>query len=156
GLMRVDLPARTSGELVISLGSTPIRTAAWIISWDILGIALIVTWGRFRRYGDRFEDLEQMTFEESRLLPLLLASLAIITFFLNYPSFPISLRLPSGYELQNSTLTQSRTDTGLSLLSFRLDDNQYQPGDTVHLKLYWQAQRFLFQNYQVQLHLINN
>jgi hypothetical protein len=156
GLMRVDLPALSSGELVITLGSTPIRTAAWLISWDALLIVLIVTWGRYRRYRSIFEELFQLSNKEARLLAVVLAAIAIIIFAFNYIRIPLSLRMRSGYELQNSTLIQNRTDAGLSLLAFRLENNQFHSTESVHLTLYWQAQRFLSENYRAQVYLVNN
>jgi len=156
GLMYADIPALSSGELTIVLDSTPIRTAAWIISWNMLFIVLVITWGRFRRYHNTFDDLVLLSYKEVRLLAVVLLACATITLLFNLPQFPLSLRLRSGYALQNSTFIESRTDSGLSLLAFRLENNQYRAGDSVDLTLYWQAQRFLSENYQARLYLVNN
>jgi hypothetical protein len=156
GLMDADIPALSSGELAIMLGSTNIRTAAWIISWDMLFIALVITWSRFRYSRNTFDDVALLSYKEARLLVVVLVACASITLLFNQPQFPLSLRIRPGHALQNSTFIQSRTDSGLSLLAFRLDNNQYRSGDLVDLTLYWQAQRFLPENYQVILSFVNN
>jgi len=156
GFMQVDVPALSGGELLIVLGSTAVRTGSWLISWCMLLIAIIITWGRFRRHRSTFEDLEQLSYKEARLIGVVLASIAIIIYLFNNPGFPLSLRARPGYVLENSTLIQSRTDTGLNLLAFRLENNQYRGGGNIDLTLYWQAQRFLTENYQVRVQLVNN
>ncbi len=156
GLMRVDVPALSSGEMFIVLSETDIRTGAWIISWSMLMIVLVITWGRLRQHQYTFEDLEQLSYKEARLISVVLASVALIIFLFNNPNLPLSLRVKPGYELQNSTFIQNRTDSGLNLLAFRLNKNQYQAGDTIDLTLYWQAQRSLAEDYKVSIQLVNN
>ena len=95
-------------------------------------------------------------YKEARLLVVVLIACAITTLLFNVPQFPLSLRLRSGHALHNSTFIQNRTDSGLNLLAFRLENNQYRPGDFVDLTLYWQAQRFLSENYQTRVSMVNN
>ena len=156
GLMRANLPAKTNGELSIVLSSTPIRTAGWIITWDLLLVMAIITWGRLRRSSTIYNENELLSYREIRLSALVLVLCAATIYVFNNVTLPLSLRMKSGYELQNSTIVQNRTDSGINLLAFRLDSNQFQPGQTVDLTLFWQAQRFLSENYEVRLHLENN
>jgi hypothetical protein len=155
GLMRANLPT-SNGELAIVLGSTPIRTAGWIISWALLLMLVVITWGRLRRARTIYNENELLSYREIRLSALVLVLCAAIIYSSNYITLPLSLRMKSGYELKNSTVVQNRTDSGLNLLAFRLDDNQFQPGQAIDLTLFWQAQRFLSENYEVRLHLVNN
>jgi hypothetical protein len=87
---------------------------------------------------------------------VVLASVTLIIFLFNRPDLPLSLRVQPGFELQNSITIQNRTDSGLNLLAFRLNKNQYHAGDTFDLTLYWQAQRFMAENYKVGVQLVNN
>ncbi|MEO8610314.1 MAG: 6-pyruvoyl-tetrahydropterin synthase-related protein [Chloroflexota bacterium] len=156
GLMRASVPTTTNNELSIVLGSTPIRTASWIITWDLLLILAVVTWGRLRRSRPIYNENELLSYREIRLAALVLLLCAAIIYAFNDVSLPLSLRMKSGYELQNSTVVQNRTDSGMNLLAFRLDNNRFQPGQTVDLTLFWQAQRSLIENYRVRVHFINN
>jgi hypothetical protein len=156
GLMRADIPVTGNGEFSIVLGSTPIRTAGWIITWDLLIVIAIVTWGRLRRSQTIFNEQESLSKREIRLIALVLVLCSAIIYIFNNLNLPLSLRMKSGYKLQNSTVVQNRTDSGLNLLAFRLEQNQIQPGHPVELTLFWQAQRFLSENYEVRLHLVNN
>ncbi len=156
GLIQVDVPQTRTSELVVTLGTTPIRLGAWIITAACLLMVVIVTWGKWRRHRTSYENSEQLRHPETRLLSVLFASFAVIVLIINNPSFPSILRPKPGYTLQNSLSVQSRTNSGLSLLAFRLGTNQYQAGDSVPLTLYWQAQQFLIENYQAQVSITNN
>jgi hypothetical protein len=156
GLMRANVPTTTNGELSVVLGSTPIRTAGWIITWDLLLVVVVITWGRLRRSHTIYNENELLSYREIRLTALVLLLCTAIIYAFNNVNLPLSLRMKSGYELQNSTIVQNRTDSGMNLLAFRLDNNQFQPGQAINLTLFWQAQRSLSENYEVRLHLINN
>ncbi len=156
GLMRIDIPITTSGELSIILGSTPIRTAGWMITWDLLLITLVITWGRVRRSRFIYREHTLLSYREIRLSTLVLVLCAAIIYVFTNLNLPVALRMKSGYELQNSTIVQNRTDSGLNLLAFRVDNNHLRPGESVKLTLFWQTQRFLSENYEVWLHLMNN
>jgi hypothetical protein len=156
GLINLNIPSQGRGELSIVLDSTPERSAAWIISGDALLVLLVITWGRYRRFHNSFDDFELVTHKEGRLLSIVLLSFAVIIYLFNYPAFPLSLRQRPGFEMQNSIFIQNRTDAGLGLIAFRLENNQYHRGEAVDLTLYWQAQRTLTDNYQVAIRLVNN
>jgi hypothetical protein len=116
--MRANVPTTTNGELFILLGSTPIRTAGWIITWDLLLVLAIITWGRLRRARTIYNENELLSYREIRLSALVLVLCAAIIYLFNNIAVPLSLRMKSGYELQNSTIVQNRTDSGLICLHF--------------------------------------
>jgi hypothetical protein len=155
GLIQIDVPVERTGELQLSLGTTLVRAGAWIITWVCCLILLIMTWGKWRRRTSGYEEIEQFSLQEARLLTILLICFSVIILAFNNSGFPLTLRPRAGYAMQNSTFIQNRTDTGLSLLAFNLRGSQHQRGDSVPLTLYWQTQRFLSENYQVQLYLTN-
>jgi len=157
GLMRADIPIDLTGnaELLIAMDTTPIRTGAWLISGVCLLIAGIITWGR-RRQKTPFVETKLLTTAEARLAALPIACFVIILLIFTQPQIPLSLRARPGYGLNGSSIIQNRTDAGLGMIGFRLDSNLHRAGDTINLTLYWQAQRFLTENYRVVVYLVNN
>jgi len=96
-----------------------------------------------------------LTRAEARLLGVLLACFVAIIVSLAAPSSPISLQARPGYVLDGSLSIRSRTDAGLEALALRLNRTRYRPGDAMDFTLYWRALRFLPENYQVQVYLLN-
>jgi hypothetical protein len=155
GLIQIELPRAAGEELSISLGTTPVWSAAWIISWTAALIIGIFTWARFRRSGYIYGEFHLLTRAEARLLLALVVLLAILTVLLNRAQLPVSLRLRPGYKLNDAVFVENRTDAGLSLLAYHLDSAQIRPSGTLDLALYWQTGRLLSHNYQVKLYLLN-
>jgi hypothetical protein len=156
GLMQVDLPIEQAGELLITLGTTELRLGAWLIAAACGLMVLVITWGNYQRYKSVYIEQERLGEADLRLLALVAGCLGITILLFNNPNFPLSLRPKAGYKLHNSAIIQNRTDSGLNLLAFRLPRNAYRPGETVNLDLYWQAQRFLSENYRAEVYLTNN
>lgn len=158
GLIQVELPTVPIGnsELTINLGPTAVRTGSWLVADCILLICLILTAGQIRQHKGGFEEIILLSRTETRLLAVPIMVFAVVTFALSTLALPFSLRARPGYGLENSTGVNARTDAGLSLLSFRLDRNEHSAGDEVNITLYWQAQRFLTEDYQVTVYLVNN
>jgi hypothetical protein len=156
GLIHIEVPVVANEELDVTLGTTPIRAGAWIISGAVLGILLMVTWGRWRRQPGYYDDLELLSKPEARLLALVLGSFASIILLFATPVSPLSLRARPGYLLDNSYSLRSRTDVGLEAVAYRLDRFHYHPGETLELTLYWQTLRVLLQDYQIKLYLVSN
>ncbi|MBI5669176.1 MAG: hypothetical protein HZC41_14320 [Chloroflexi bacterium] len=154
-LTRVTIPPVRGGQLVLELGSTQERLGAWLITWLALAIALILTWGRFRRYVPVYQGVTLLTKAEARLVALALGCAALFTPLTVLPGSPLSLRLPPGHALNHATSLSMRTDAGLSVLAYRLNGTQFRSGDTLDLTLYWQAQRALPENYRVLLYLLD-
>ncbi len=158
GLILVDIPVLDSStnELIVTLGTTNVRTGAWLLSGAFLAYVLLTSLRRMRRRRSGFEELILLSRSESRLMVAPVVSFVVITLVFSYVDLPLSLFARSGYNLSNGVQVNARTDTGLSLLAFQLSTNQYTAGDRFHITLYWQAQRTLSENYQVKLSLVNN
>ncbi|MBL8162750.1 MAG: glycosyltransferase family 39 protein [Anaerolineae bacterium] len=158
GLTLVDIPnvPRGNSELALSLEATPSRSGAWAVAAITAGGLLLITWLRLRRQRPRIEEFKLLTLAEARLLALTLACLMLVVLLCAPVNAPLSLRLPPGHSLAGSRTLQVRTDAGLSLSAFRLERPTYQRGDTVDLTLYWQAQKFLAENYRVRLALVSS
>lgn len=154
-LTRVTINPVRAGQLILELGTTPIRLGAWIITWSSFGITLILTWGRSRRYTLIYNEVELLTREETRLTAFVIICLALLMPLAALPNSPLPLRRQPGYALQNAVTLQSRTDAGLSLAAYRLNKTQFRNGDTLELTLYWQAQRALAENYRVLLYVLD-
>lgn len=155
-LTRITIPPVHAGQLVLELGTTPVRLGAWVIAWSSLGIALILTWGRSRRYRPVYDDVELLTLEETRLIAFVLLCLALLVPLTALPNSPLPIRLRPGYATQTAAALQTRTDAGLSLTAFRLDSSQFHPGGALDITLYWQAQRALLENYRVLLYVLDS
>jgi hypothetical protein len=155
GLLNVSIPPIREGQLVVAFGSTPEREAAWVITWAALAITLIITWGRFRRHKITYDDMEQLSRPEARLLALVFSCFIIITPLAALPAPLLPLRLQPGHGMDGAIPASIRTDGGLSLLSYRVQQAVVHPGDSLDLTLYWAAQRFLPENYSVLLYLLN-
>lgn len=158
GLTVVDIPnvPRGNSELVLSLESTPTRSGSWMAAALAAGGLLLITWLRIRHQRRRIEEFRLLTLAEARLLALTQGCLLLITLLCAPAGAPLSLRLPPGHSLAGSSALQVRTDAGLSLSALRLERLTYRRGDSVDLTLYWQAQKFLAENYRVRLALISS
>ncbi len=156
GLMNVTIPPVREGQLLIAFGGTLAREGAWIISWAALAITLILTWGRFRRHKTAYDDIEQLSRPEARLLALVFGCFIVVTPLTALPNPLLPLRLQPGHGMNGARLTSIRTDAGLSLSAYRVNRAALRPGDMLDLTLYWAAQRFLPENYSVTLYLLNN
>lgn len=154
-LTRVTLPPVRGGQLTLELGATQVRTGAWIITWAALGITLVATWGRFRRYTPVYQDITLLPKADARLVALVLGCALVFTPLAALPASPLPLRLQPGHALNRAVSLQTRTDAGLSVLAYRLNTAHFRPGDVLDLTLYWQSQRALPENYRVLLYLLD-
>jgi hypothetical protein len=152
GLTRVSLPRSTGAEMVVTFGTTDVRTGAWIISTACVGIVLVATIGRVRRAQPYFDDLDLLTLPEARLTGALLGVFALIVMLFVAAPTPLLYARP-GHALDNTVALRARTDVGLEALSFRLDNTSYRPGEAVTFALYWRALRFLPANYRARAFL---
>lgn len=151
GLMRVNLPAR-SGELVVGLATTSVRTASWIVTW--VSLLVLIVWGgrRYRRATPAFEDFDGLRPGSVRLMAMILIAIVVLILgVLN--SAAVNLYPRPGYKLDGQFALRTRTAVGLETLAYAIDEYDYQPGEAVSLTLYWRALRPLLDNYQVQIYL---
>jgi len=142
GLM-VNLPNPDRGELTISLGTTPPRLMGWIITLVSVGLVLLITMWRYQQRTAQFIDIDQLTESESRWSGVLLIGMLFALAFLSTGLF----NPPIGYALEGSESIRVRTDVGLELLAYRRN--------SAELTLYWRTARFLPDNYQTQVSLMN-
>lgn len=156
GLLRVELPAVRDGDLVIRLGTTPVRRASWIVSGIILGALLLLTTLRLRRMGGAFYDsLMFIEPAQGRLLVFCFAGLLGMSFLFGSPETPITLHERPGYGLDNTRAVRSRTSSGLEALSFDLNRVTYQPGDMLDVMIAWRTPRALLRNYRTRIFLMD-
>ncbi len=152
GLIDLNVPAM-NGELRVSFGSTIARDAAWMLSALAALCCGVITWRRFRRPRRELDDTDLLTSEEARLSSLSLGCFVAAILIFALPSSPLNLHARPGYGLDNATAIRSRTASGLEAIAFRLNKQVFNPGDAVHLSLYWTTVLPLPANYQVQLYL---
>ncbi len=157
GLIDVVVPPSTRGELEITLGSTPARLTSWGIAWLALLTLVVITVLRSRRtvsfiQGERFELLTQ---RETRLLGVVLLGFSVILALVAIPSAPLPIQPAANYALAGSHGLDNHSDAGLEVLAYRLDQTTYHPGATINLTLYWHTLRFLAENYQVRVSLLD-
>jgi energy-coupling factor transporter transmembrane protein EcfT len=151
GLISLPIPAGSSGELAITFESTPIRTGAWLVSGLSVAIAAALTWGRYRRSRDTFDEVNLLDVTEARLIGLVAAGFIILLIF--------SLREPGwfpqpGFGLDGRTALSYRSDIGLEALAFSFGERDYRAGETIEVTLYWRALRPLSDNYRVRAALV--
>ena len=154
GLMSVEIPPGNS-QLHITLGSTPARQNAWVLSAFALITALFVTWRRFRRHIDEWDLPDLLSLQEVRLAAVTLGCFFLIILLFAVPLSSVTFYARPGYALDNAISLRSRTETGLEAIAYRLNQSIFRPGETLDLTLYWQALRFLPANYQTQVYLLD-
>lgn len=152
GLIDLNAPAM-NGELRVSFGSTIVRDAAWLLSALATLCCAVITWRRFRRPRRELDDTDLLTNEEARLAGLSLGCFVAAILIFALPSSPLNLHARPGYGLDNATAVRSRTASGLEAIAFRLNRQVFNPGDSLHLSLYWTTVLPLPDNHQVQVYL---
>ncbi len=155
--IQIDEISRSRGEMTIYLGTTNIRQGAWLVTAATLAILLLWTRRRFQ-HPRRLQQPERklLTTPEARLIVMPLLTFTVVNILLRVPGLPFSLEAVPGYSLRDALQINNRTDGGLTLLGFDPNTRAFRPGEVVHLNLYWQAQRFLTENYLTQITLVNN
>lgn len=154
GLMSVDIPAGNR-ELRITLGPTPIRRNAWLISALALVSTLFITWRRFRKHVGEWDIPGLLSLQEARLTAVTLVCFVTIIGLFATPLSPFTFHARPGYALDNAISLRSRTETGLEAVAYRLNRPIFRPGENIDLTIYWQALRFLPANYQTQVYLLD-
>jgi len=154
GLIELNIVEAVSGELVIQLGTTPLRTVAWAVSAVSLLALCVYSLRQARTWNNPFEDISLLPVTDARLLALAIAAIASLTIWLHQPNSPIKLRPEPGFELRSAATAGFRSDVGLILLAYTQSENRVKPGATIEVGLYWGTGRDLTSNYQIQLQLI--
>jgi hypothetical protein len=158
GLIDVFLSGTRSnpaaGQLRITFEDTTNRRIAWAISWataiTIIGLTLL------RLRGARpahYLDLTLLTNTDTRLVIVVLAVFIIAIALFATPDSPYSLQARPGSRLDNSFAMESRTNAGLELLSFRIQNTNVKVGETIDILLAWRTSVPLRNNYRVRVQL---
>lgn len=156
GLLEVRLPELDEAQLEITLVDTQTRYGAWIFTAGSLVMLFLLATLRSRQQQTLpFDNTQLLTIRESRLFLVVCVCWLVFIPLVQNEEIPFSLLPEPGIDLLGSIGLESRTDTGLQLLAYRISDNEVRPGDTLSLTLYWQALRFLPDNYMVQLSLFS-
>jgi len=135
------------GELTLSLGATPPRTLAWVITWLVIGMIVLITRRRMQQQVEHYEKLELLSKTEARSGgALVLALLIVLGGFGSW-----ALRPASDFGLEGSTALRARTDAGLDVLAYRLNATDA----AVDVTLYWRSTRILAENYRVHVGLLD-
>lgn len=145
GLM-INLPTPDRGELAVWLGVTPPRVMGWLITLVTFGLLMVMTSWRARVPGVYLEA-DSLTLSESRLCAALWVGLVLILMLFSSGIYDP----PRGYTLADSAAIGAQTDAGLELLAYSVE----RADRRVTLALHWAATRFLPENYQVQVTLID-
>lgn len=154
GLSQLDLSQMArSGELVVSLDATPVRSAGWFLCVMALVVLLIWVWWRVRHIRQPYyDDSRLLSTQETRLLTILMALFALIL-LVDTPISPNALRAQGQYALREATRLGYRTDTGLEVVAYEVAETVLAAGETTQVTLYWQALRFLPENYRLRVRL---
>jgi hypothetical protein len=155
GLIDILVPVVRSGNLVIELGSTPLRRIGWLaagVSALLLGLGVLL---RLRNQQPVFYDnLHFISVREARLLFILAAGMLITVLAFATPDSPFTLHARPGNTLDNTHALKARVGGGLETISYAIpDDTTYNHGDTLDVMIAWRTIRPLVQNYSVRVYL---
>jgi hypothetical protein len=154
GLVIIDLPALTFGELSIYFGTTPLRTLSWAISWLSLGVLLVITSRRLRhRYNTDEFIVTRQEWQLTRLMMLAAAAWLLLA-LVGGPILGLSIRPESGLsDYRRFTVT---TRPGLEFLGYALPDAAaVVPGSALTVHLAWRAERPLSVDYVAHAFLLS-
>jgi len=154
GLIELLISGPTSGELRLTLDSTAIRQTAWALFWTAVAALTSITFLRLRVLQPRpFDDLHMLPITDARLLGLVVIGYAGLMAGLTTPNPVLTLHARPGHGLDNTYAIQSRTDSGLELISYRVGETRVDLGGTIDLMLAWRTSRSLRDNYRVRVQL---
>ncbi len=165
------------GEHVVEVefGSTPARTAAWLVSLGALALVGVGAWRLWARAGERGsrgageqgsrgERAKGQPVVSLEARPMWRADRPIILGVALLTAAAILLE-PLGlfhYQSQGPELAipaeEKNVNFGdqIALLGYNASGDSFAPGDTLDLTLYWQALRKLDIDYQVFVHLLDS
>ena len=146
------------GEHVVEVefGSTPPRTAGWLITLLSLGVTVAGAW-RLSRASDWAARSPAYESTAIRLAWPIIAIVGGIT-LLAILVEPLGLfHYHSKGQILDTPATAHHVNFGdqIALLGYNTRATSARPGDTLDLTLYWQAQRPLDIDYQVFIHVLN-
>lgn len=154
GLLQIDLPPSSGQTLVVALDTTLPRLLGWLMSGT--GLVILAVWVGWRvrhNKSTRYQVLAYLSVGETRLLAFVLI-LTIVGAIVGYRGIgDFSLRPQGWYSIRESVFLRSRSNGGLELLAYRMDDTNVRGGDTIPITLYWQTTQTLNASYIVEMTL---
>ena len=155
GLIRVRVPPSRNENLVIRLGATSVRTAAWITSGGVLAGLVFMLLLRLRRQsvGVVYNELPLLSLQETRLVSVIFVGFVAAIWFFARPESQFSLHARPGYSLDNSYELRNLTDVGLEVISYDINRTLLRNGDMLEATIAWRTLRPLLSNYQAQVAL---
>lgn len=154
GLVVIDLPAMSFGELSIYFGPTPLRSAAWLITWISLSIGLVIVYRRLRHRTDRDEPLvRRQPWQLTRLMALT-SSLGLLFVLIAGVLLNLTPRPESG--LDGFSLFPATTESGIEFLGYSAPASaSVTPGAELAIDLAWGSNGSLQQDYVAHAFLLN-
>lgn len=153
GLLRLSLNVPAVGTLTVSLDSTPVRTAAWGVTWLSWLAAMLLTVRRTRLYRAP-DDRETLIIspDQTRLIAAALIAFAAAAAALY--SIPI-LRPDAGFAIADSVAVRARTVDGIELIAYQSTASRPSDTEPFTIFIHWRALRPLAQNFMTTLNWHN-
>lgn len=154
GLLRINVPENSTGQLTVELKSTQERQRAWLVTTLVSAVVALITFRRLRNNPTPTHHFHALiSANDARLLTIILIAGGIMLALFIIPDAPFSLHARPGHAIDNTFAVERFTETGLYPLSYDIDDTRYRQGETIRVTLAWRAQRPINFNYQVYIHL---
>ncbi|MCA9911272.1 MAG: hypothetical protein KC519_21615, partial [Anaerolineae bacterium] len=154
GLISIAFDEPVTTELTLRLDTTPIRAIAWAISWVSLAFVGVMARQRAKHHQPFLAEYPLLRRQEIRPVTVLFVLVAF-TALLGFSGALDELRTESGSSLNGSTPVWARTDSGLEMASFQIENPSIRPGDTLHLTSYWRTVRALTDDYHMSIDLVD-
>jgi len=153
GFIMVWVP---EGQHVVEVffGTTPARTAAWILTGASLLVAVVLAW--YWRKGNSPVESEAEPFRLMDWVVLgTVLGITAVTLLILEPTGV--LHYQSGNYVAEPAQEQMFADFGeqIALIGYDTSAETAQPGDALNMTLYWQAERPLDINYQNFVHILS-
>lgn len=151
GFMIVPVPAGTH-EVEVKFGTTPARTAAWIISLLALAGTAVLAW----RAGWKKRPSALQNTPSGRIDgAVLIVAAAVTAFAILFEPFGWLHDSSQGFTaVPAQTALFANYGQQIALIGADYPQTAVHPGDTVEIALYWKAQQSMDINYQVFVHLL--
>lgn len=152
-LVRINLSNFTQGALQIVLGTTAIRTVAWIISLFSIIISVGVMRWWWRDYNEAIfqDDSDLLGNHSTRILfTIITSAIVLLWFYVNTETFN-TWRPEPRLSFDGAITLPRETETGINLMGYQRLEQTYSPGNPMHITLFWEAERAITTNYQVQV-----
>lgn len=155
GLLQIRLPGNFSGTVMLSLTPSRIEAFAGFIALTTLILTAVIT-VYYRRY-----DVEQyiglQTLSSGEILATVggIIFVALLAVTLSHPSVATRLNDNLPYEERIGNILANRSDRGIEITAYRLQEYQFTPSGFINITLYWRILRPVTDNFQSRFFIIN-